>query len=109
MESPDVSALFLGDLGEEAQRALMRDSPVGRVDVVKVAHHGSRDQSPALYRRLAAQLALVSVGKDNSYGHPTTQTLTMLRELGARVSRTDDSGLLLVSAREGHVSVWTER
>lgn len=43
-----LSSIFLGDLGEDAQNRLLAAGPVGAVDVVKVAHHGSRDQSERL-------------------------------------------------------------
>ncbi|MBK5239584.1 MAG: hypothetical protein JJE28_10830, partial [Actinomycetales bacterium] len=89
--------------------ALMRDAPIAAVDVVKVAHHGSGDQSSALYRSLAAQLGIVSVGKDNGYGHPTAKALDLLRGVGTSVTRTDEHGLIVVSAHAGRLSVWSER
>ena len=69
---------------------------LGPVDLVKVAHHGSGDQDPALYRRLAPRLALISVGSDNTYGHPRDKTLTMLAHEGAMTVRSDQRGLTLV-------------
>nr|WP_276512192.1 ComEC/Rec2 family competence protein [Cryobacterium roopkundense] len=103
-------SIFLGDLGEEAQNALLRASPPGRVDVVKVAHHGSADQSDALYETLAARLGLVSVGADNSYGHPTQRLLDTLGRVGTQIERTDLEGLVVVSrTADGALSVWSER
>ncbi|HEX6956059.1 MAG TPA: ComEC/Rec2 family competence protein, partial [Agromyces sp.] len=61
-------AVFLGDLGEEAQERMRREHDVGRADIVKVAHHGSADQSAGLYRELAASVGLVGVGAENGYG-----------------------------------------
>ncbi len=66
-----LSSLFLGDLGEEAQDALLALSRPTHVDVVKVSHHGSSDQSAELYERVAATVGLIGVGADNGYGHPT--------------------------------------
>ena len=54
----------------------------GSVDVVKVAHHGSARQDPALYRRLGARLALIGVGAQNDYGHPAPSALRMLADTG---------------------------
>ncbi len=108
-EGPGLSALFLGDLGEGEQDALQSSGSVGPVDVVKVSHHGSADQSALLYRRLRARLGLVSVGDDNGYGHPTARALSMLREAGTATARTDRSGMLLVSAAPGGPTLWTER
>ena len=68
--------------------ALERSS--GRLDLLKVAHHGSATASSApLLRALRPRLAVVSVGVDNDYGHPAPSTLARLEEVGARVLRTD--------------------
>lgn len=108
-QTPVVSAIFLGDLGEQAQNALLADSPLAAVDVVKVAHHGSGDQSAALYRRLQATLGIVSVGVDNGYGHPTQKALEMMKTAGTSITRTDQDGLILVSMVADRLSLWSER
>lgn len=94
--------LLLGDLEPPAQQALLR-SPEGallnRVDVLKVAHHGSAFQDPELIRRAAPRAALVSVGADNTYGHPAPGTVAALRASGAVVLRTDRDGALAVVER----------
>ena len=76
--SMDGLLLLTGDLGEDAQNALLAAGPLPRVDVVKVAHHGSRDQSPAFYAAAAAAYGVVSVGAGNDYGHPTRRLLGIL-------------------------------
>jgi competence protein ComEC len=118
-EGHGVSSLFLGDLGEEAQEALLAAGPMGRVDVVKVAHHGSADQSGELYAGLGASVGLVSVGADNGYGHPTSSLLDTLDSVGTTVVRTDLDGLSVVAPTGGAsargagksaaLTVWTER
>ncbi|MER5441475.1 ComEC/Rec2 family competence protein [Streptomyces sp. NPDC002790] len=94
-----LALLLLGDLEPPAQRALLR-SPAGarlpQVDVLKVAHHGSAYQDPELLRRAAPRVALISVGRDNSYGHPAPSTLAALRARGAAVLRTDRDGAVAV-------------
>ncbi|WP_308464827.1 ComEC/Rec2 family competence protein [Rathayibacter soli] len=105
-----IRSVFLGDLDEGAQDALLRSGRVGSVDVVKVAHHGSADQSERLYRALGARLALISVGAKNSYGHPTERLLGILRRMQARAVRTDVQGLALVSSSAGGtLELWTQR
>jgi competence protein ComEC len=104
-----VSAALLGDLGEAAQDAMARAGPVPRVDLVKVSHHGSADQSDALYRRLSAAVGLVGVG-ENRYGHPTARALGILRSAGTEAFRSDRHGLVLVAEdAAGTLRVWTER
>ena len=102
-----LTAAFLGDLDERAQGRLPH---LGTVDVVKVAHHGSSDQSEALHRELGATVGLIGVGADNDYGHPTERLLDILAGVGTTPVRTDEDGLILLSpGPDGTVSVWTER
>lgn len=103
-----LTSLYTGDLGEAPQDALLAAGPLPPVDVVKVAHHGSADQSPAFYRRAAAQVGLISVGRGNEYGHPTARSLRILADVGTQPFRTDQEGLILVSATAHGVSVWSE-
>lgn len=104
-----LTALFLGDLGETAQQALLEDRVLDSVDVVKVAHHGSADQSAKLYEYLHARISLVSVGKENGYGHPTDKILSLLRGLGSITTRTDRQGLVLVVEHGPELVLWSEQ
>ena len=109
VEFPRFNAIFLGDLGQEAQRELLNSSHVSDIDVVKVAHHGSADQSPALYEALQPEIGIFSVGADNDYGHPRQETLDILNKLHARTPRTDLNGLIIISSTASTgLSVWTE-
>lgn len=101
--------VLLGDLGADAQAALMRRVEVPRVDVVKVSHHGSADQDPELYRRLHPTIGLVGVGAENRYGHPTATLLSALSTLGVTVGRTDTDGDLAVSMDDGKLVLWRAR
>lgn len=100
-------SLFLGDLGAFAQRQLLGSGGVvGPYAVVKVAHHGSRDQEPALYATARPTIALFTVG-ENSYGHPHPDALVMVH--GAYILRTDLHGRVLLRSDTAGMSVWTER
>jgi competence protein ComEC len=90
------SLLLPGDTEVEAQQALVAAGVLLRADVLKVPHHGSRFQDPRFLAATGAALALVSVGVDNDYGHPSARTLALLRGDGARVLRTDRDGDLAV-------------
>jgi competence protein ComEC len=89
----------LGDLEPAAQAEIAATSP-GDADIVKVAHHGSRFQHAPLYTQLDPELALVPVGKENTFGHPTDETLSLVRGLGAQVLRTDEHGTVVLPAGE---------
>jgi len=79
-------------------------------DVLKVAHHGSGLQDPALIAQLRAPVALISVGVGNTYGHPARKTLDLLRASGSEVFRTDQRGDIAVSRTgDGTVLVSSRR
>ncbi|MCX5212972.1 ComEC/Rec2 family competence protein [Kitasatospora sp. NBC_00240] len=88
----ELRVALLGDLEPPAQAALLAGRRIGRVDVLKVAHHGSAHQDRNLAAALRPRLALISCGRDNPYGHPAARTVDRLRGLGATVLRTDLSG-----------------
>ncbi len=105
-----IRTLFLGDLDERAQGALLASGRVTHADVVKMAHHGSSDQSEALYREVGAVVGLISCGAGNDYGHPTRTGLEILRRAGTRGMRTDVQGMLMVSSDgRGGLRTWTQR
>ena len=106
-----LSSLFLADLDEGSQARLLSATPLPVVDVVKVSHHGSADQSQRLYERVAATIGVIGVGLDNGYGHPTERLLDILAATGTAQARTDLDGMVLLAPGDeaGTVSVWTER
>lgn len=105
-----VSMLALGDLGERAQSILRSRLPESPLDVVKVSHHGSANQSAALYQELGASIGLIGVGADNSYGHPAPAVTSLLESLGAHVLRSDQRGTLTLHRGEaGVIELWSER
>jgi competence protein ComEC len=102
--------LYLGDLGASAQRALAASGRLAPpYDLVKVAHHGSADQDPALYEGLGASLALIGVGAGNDYGHPRHEILAVLTGEATRILRTDVDGLTVVRCTGSGFEIWRER
>ncbi|GAA5198230.1 ComEC/Rec2 family competence protein [Microbacterium jejuense] len=101
--------LLLGDLSASPQRSLTAS---GALDppyaVLKVAHHGSADQDAGLYAASRPGVALVTVGVDNDYGHPRDETLAVLDDVGARIARTDQDGIIALWAGGAGVVVWRE-
>jgi competence protein ComEC len=78
----------------------------GRVDVLKVAHHGSDDAGLAtLLDRTRPRLAVISVGADNPYGHPTVGTLATLADRDVPTMRTDLDGDIVIEVRRRSVAV----
>jgi competence protein ComEC len=80
--------------------------PPAPVDVLKVAHHGSEDTGLAeLLAQTRPRLAVISVGEDNSYGHPSPATLSTLAAAGVEVMRTDRDGTIVLEVGRRAVSV----
>ncbi|MBK8756365.1 MAG: ComEC/Rec2 family competence protein [Actinomycetales bacterium] len=103
----NLNLVLLGDIEREASRAVLgalrRDPEFvhWRVDVVKVAHHGSANRDDDLLDLLAAPVAVICVGVGNDYGHPAPSTLSALAARGFRVLRTDVDGDIAVGRPEG--------
>jgi competence protein ComEC len=80
------------------------------LDVLVVGHHGSRDAvSSPLLDELHPGLAVISVGKDNTFGHPDPSTIALLRAAGETVARTDQSGWVSLRVTDGAIAVSMER
>jgi len=103
-ENYDVVAL--GDLGEAGQlRLLTSSAPALKTDkptVLKVAHHGSADQSRELHEWIRPELSVISVGS-NRFGHPTARVLRLLHSVGSAVYRTDVDGPVAIAFSEGRL------
>ncbi len=106
--------LLMGDAEQEVDAALLAEGAVSamqpRVDLLKVAHHGSRTASTAAFLdAIRPRVAIVSVGAQNDYGHPAPATLARLRAVGARVFRTDLDGTISASSDGGDLRVESQR
>jgi competence protein ComEC len=93
-----LSVLLTGDAEPEAQEALLAATGVPDVDILKVPHHGSPNQSAAFLEAARAAVAVVSVGVDNGYGHPSARTIATLSDSGTQVWRTDQNGAVAVGS-----------
>ena len=95
-QSSDWSLFSAGDLEPPAQHELI--NLVGVVDIYKLSHHGSKYQDEGLMKALSPQIALISVGAKNPYGHPAKESIDSLTRLGTQVFRTDTDGAIAVTA-----------
>lgn len=95
--------LLTGDIEPEAQQDLLEQRVDLRADVLKVPHHGSDHQELRFLDAVGARVALVSVGRGNSYGHPSPGTIGRLAANGAAVLRTDRDGDIALVQRDGRL------
>jgi len=95
-------------LTADAESDVLARLGLDQVDILKVSHHGSADPGlPALLRRLRPRLAVIEVGRGNTYGHPTPATLAALRADGVATRRTDLDGTVRVDASGAGLRVQT--
>ncbi len=99
------SLLFTGDVDASRERVLKN---LGRYDVLKVAHHGSRRSSSTRFlQHVRPKVAVISVGAGNGYGHPHQETLARLASVGSRVLRTDELGCVKVVFDDGGIKCYS--
>ena len=106
----DTKFLFTGDAEREAEQAILASGADLSVDVLKVGHHGSDTSTTYPFlREIMPTYAVISVGKDNAYGHPTDDTLSRLRDADVEVYRTDLQGDIYCASDGTTVTITTER
>lgn len=99
-----VRILLPGDAEVEAQDDLLAAGADLRADILKVPHHGSAYSDPAFLQAVHAKLALITVGLNNDYGHPSPLLLAELARLGVPARRTDLEGDIAVTDRGGRLT-----
>lgn len=106
-EYEGVRMLFTGDITQTVEKRLI---PLGYVQLLQAAHHGSNSSTcEALLEDITPDAAFISCGRDNDYGHPHKKVLGRLRANDTAVYRTDLQGTLIAAVAEGKLSVTTER
>jgi len=104
-----ITVLLAGDTEDTGQERLMRLAGSVDVDVLLVPHHGSSRQYPDFLAATTPQVALISVGAKNDYGHPTAKTLKLVNSLTGNVIRTDQHGSIAVGIDQGRLVLTTQR
>ncbi len=88
--------LITGDRSAEGERALMESAELPNLEILIAGHHGSKySTSWDLLNATRPEIVIISVGADNRYGHPTTETLERLKLFGCEVYRTDLQGTII--------------
>ncbi len=89
--------LLAGDASEKIEQMLLAGSDDLKADVLKVAHHGSQySSSQEFLEEVLPEIAVISVGKDNNFGHPSLRTIKRLERIGAEILRTDQKGTIKI-------------
>ncbi|MBQ1989426.1 MAG: MBL fold metallo-hydrolase [Clostridia bacterium] len=102
--------LFTGDAETEVEKRLIEEGLNLECDVLKVGHHGSNTSSSKVFLdKVKPKNAVISVGIDNSYGHPHNEVINRFKSMNTEIFRTDKSGSLTFYVKDGKISVKTEK
>jgi len=102
--------LFTGDAERDAEQIILDSGADLAATVLKVGHHGSENSTTYPFlREIMPEYAVISVGEDNSYGHPTDNTLSRLRDADVKVFRTDMQGDIYCTSDGKTVTMSVER
>ena len=106
LEYGPFDGLFTGDAGMEAEK-LIEESDISEITLLKVAHHGSSidTNTEAFIDNMSPEIAVISCGENNSYGHPHREVLERLMRCGSAIYRTDETGQISFIIRGNRISV----
>lgn len=100
-----IEFLFTGDINREIEQAIIFNNQSIEADILKVSHHGSRSAtSPEFLANVKPEIAVISVGANNSYSHPHQEVLSNLAEFGIKVMRTDLIGDVTITSNGSNFS-----
>lgn len=111
MEYAGKVFLFMGDAESQEERSVIQAGYDVKCDVLKAGHHGSSTSSTYTFLREAMpNYVVISVGADNSYGHPDENTVSRFEDAGSAVYRTDINGTVTVTVeKDGSIKCSTEK
>ena len=96
MKYNNLSYLFTGDTEADVENKI----DFGKINILKVAHHGSDTSSSEKFvNETAPEVAIISVGKDNSYGHPSNEIIKRYEKVGSKIYRTDEVGNIFIEQK----------
>ena len=98
--------LFMGDAGVEVEEALIEKYNLSNIDVLKVGHHGSKTSSSKTFiDTINPKYSIISVGKNNRYGHPNDNVLDNLED--SKIYRTDQDGSIMFNIKRNKLEIKT--
>ena len=98
--------LFMGDASVEVEEDLIEKYNLQDIDVLKVGHHGSKTSSGKEFiNEINPKYSIISVGKNNRYGHPNKEVLNVLED--SKIYRTDDDGSIMFKIKNNKLQIET--
>lgn len=105
MKFDGISYLFMGDAEKEVEENILKEFNYGsqsiKSNIIKVGHHGSNTSSSEDFiNAVAPDLSIISVGKDNSYRHPSNEVIERLNKINSEIYRTDEVGNIFIEQQK---------
>ena len=101
-----LKLLFMGDSGKIVENYLLKNAVLGKVDILKVGHHGSKTSSSKEFiNEINPKYSIISVGKNNRYGHPNKEVLENLGN--SKIYRTDQDGSIMFKIKNNKLKIET--
>lgn len=100
--------LFTGDMTSVTEEKILNKDI--KADVLKIGHHGSRYSSTNEFlKKVNPKYAIISVGKNNKYGHPAIETISKLNKMNIETYRTDESGTIILKSNGENINITTQK
>ena len=98
--------MFMGDVGIEKEKDLLEQYNLKNIDFLKVGHHGSKtSSSKSFINEVNPKYSIISVEKNNRYGHPNKEALNNLE--GSKIYRTDEDGSIMFKIKNNELKIET--
>ena len=98
--------MFMGDAGTEKEKDILDKYNISDIDVLKVGHHGSKtSSSESFINEMNPKYSIISVGKNNRYGHPNKEVLSVLEN--SKIYRTDKDGSIMFKIKNNKLKIET--
>ena len=98
--------MFMGDASKEREKDILDEYNILNIDVLKVGHHGSNTSSDKEFiKKMNPKYSIISVGKNNRYGHPNKEVLEKLDD--SKIYRTDEDGSIMFKIKNNKLKIDT--
>ena len=98
--------MLMGDAGVEKEKDILEKYNISDIDVLKVGYHGSKTSSSKIFiNEMNPKYSIISVGKNNKYGHPNNEILNNLED--SNIYRTDDVGSIMFKIKNNRLQIET--
>ena len=96
--------MFMGDAGVDKEKDILEKYNLSNIDVLKVGHHGSKtSRSETFINNINPKYSIISVGKNNRYGHPNKEVLNNLSD--SKIYRTDQDGSITFKIKNNKIEI----